>query len=441
MTSWQGILYAIMVTALLAGCGRFDDVKIKIEPFPQRVATVEPFFPTAQECPQGRYNVALAPTAWRFRFRDEAQNLEELGLRTDNIRHCHQRTRELTWDTHGEFVDEDPSDPFKDPYKWGFNYTIAEMHDSFMRYGNKGYRSEDPSEQPNRTFTDSFISEELKCYDAVTVVLRGWRLRFLNGDHHLRRAQIRISNVQYNWETGKVSWDVRARLADKNNDDPYEWKYQWLIIGCRDCQIKAAHETQTFGFLNTWQVQVPETRWSRETSDEESEADEVPKTSSATFFQGWKFRYDNLTDSEKDTKVRELGMSLAPGALNEPIQTVHIGAFVDPLGNPYDPAWLVRADVVRIIYPGAYLSSQWFYHDPDRPETTDIDTFLSDGAGRKTRHNLMAYTKSTSCSAAQDHTPPLPDPGDVLPFIGRTDLPQCPTLACLSANRSAMGQK
>lgn len=69
--------------------------------------------------------------------------------------------------------------------------------------------------------------------DSATVFMNGWKLRYLNSDHHIQGFGSAIVNikdartpdgVQLQWEAGGV-------LADQNGDDPYEWCYTFSVVG------------------------------------------------------------------------------------------------------------------------------------------------------------------------------------------------------------------
>ena len=54
-------------------------------------------------------------------------------------------------------------------------------------------------------------------------VLRGFRFRFLNGDHHVRK--LGILPVQ-----SSPNGTAYIYYSDKNGDDPFDWLYRWAIL-------------------------------------------------------------------------------------------------------------------------------------------------------------------------------------------------------------------
>lgn len=69
--------------------------------------------------------------------------------------------------------------------------------------------------------------------DSGTVFMNGWKLRYLNSDHHVQGFGSAIVNIKEERTADglKLSWDAGGVLADKNGDDPYEWCYSYTIVG------------------------------------------------------------------------------------------------------------------------------------------------------------------------------------------------------------------
>lgn len=80
------------------------------------------------------------------------------------------------------------------------------------------------------TFSETFnigIGTGFKC---VNVQLSGWRLDYLNKDHHIDTVSVRISEVDYTEDTGNVSFKVSGAYRDKNGDDDFRWEVWWTIL-------------------------------------------------------------------------------------------------------------------------------------------------------------------------------------------------------------------
>ena len=83
------------------------------------------------------------------------------------------------------------------------------------------------------SFQDTFTAFLGVDYQLVDVALRGWKLRYKDGDHHLSSVEFSIHDANYNASTGYVTFKVRGKLADKNEDDDYTWKLWYTIFALR----------------------------------------------------------------------------------------------------------------------------------------------------------------------------------------------------------------
>jgi hypothetical protein len=71
----------------------------------------------------------------------------------------------------------------------------------------------------------------------ATVVLNGWRLKYLSKDHHVRGLSASIQKVA---ESGnRLTWRARGFLSDKNFDDGYTFCYYYTAMAWNDDAIKA----------------------------------------------------------------------------------------------------------------------------------------------------------------------------------------------------------
>jgi hypothetical protein len=62
-------------------------------------------------------------------------------------------------------------------------------------------------------------------YNTGTVFLNGWRLRYKNGDHHVRGLGSAIFNITQtqNGDQQELHWEAGGVVSDDDGDDPYEW--------------------------------------------------------------------------------------------------------------------------------------------------------------------------------------------------------------------------
>ena len=92
-----------------------------------------------------------------------------------------------------------------------------------------------------REEAEGFIpgSFELPAYaDRATVFLNGWRLLYLNGDHHIRRIEVELREIGITGST--LNWEARGLLADDDFNDDYSFCYTYTVIGWNSRSIDAA---------------------------------------------------------------------------------------------------------------------------------------------------------------------------------------------------------
>lgn len=68
-------------------------------------------------------------------------------------------------------------------------------------------------------------------FRTANVQLAGWDLTYRSKDHHITRATVRISNVDYRSSTGNVSFRVTGCYHDKNRDDDFDWQVWYTVLG------------------------------------------------------------------------------------------------------------------------------------------------------------------------------------------------------------------
>jgi hypothetical protein len=80
------------------------------------------------------------------------------------------------------------------------------------------------------SFSETFALGIGPGFRCVNVQLAGWYLDYVNDDHHINTAQVRISNVTYNSTTGEVTFTVSGYYRDKNGDDDFTWEVWYTVL-------------------------------------------------------------------------------------------------------------------------------------------------------------------------------------------------------------------
>ncbi|HYU32359.1 MAG TPA: hypothetical protein VEW48_09355 [Thermoanaerobaculia bacterium] len=84
------------------------------------------------------------------------------------------------------------------------------------------------------------IQEELvlpKELDQGTVLLNGYRLRYLEDDHHVAGLGTAIGRILI--DKGVLRWEAGGVLSDHNFDDGYEWCYTYTVLAWNSLQLQA----------------------------------------------------------------------------------------------------------------------------------------------------------------------------------------------------------
>jgi hypothetical protein len=94
--------------------------------------------------------------------------------------------------------------------------------------------------ESNKSGTEDVIkvegSQDLPPYaTGATVFLNGWRLRYLNKDHHVAGLGTLISHIRL--EGRSLRWQAGGVLSDKNFDDGYNWCYYYTVIAWNSANI------------------------------------------------------------------------------------------------------------------------------------------------------------------------------------------------------------
>ncbi|MFQ5881616.1 MAG: CARDB domain-containing protein [Candidatus Methylomirabilales bacterium] len=95
-----------------------------------------------------------------------------------------------------------------------------------VKHGSACGESDQPGEEEVVELAGSFT---LPAYaNAATVLLRGWQLRYLGGDEHLRWLSASIADIELSGS--ELSWVARGDMADDDFEDGYEFCYYYTVL-------------------------------------------------------------------------------------------------------------------------------------------------------------------------------------------------------------------
>lgn len=142
----------------------------------------------------------------------------------------------LRWTTRVTLSDKNGDDDFY----WEINTGIGGLRGAYVFNGPRIDEGRSGGSGPtgNITYSGDFHqSEELKDYDAATVVLTGWKLGFSgeDSDHEIKKMGFRLIHVTFEKETGKVHWVVKPTLADNSSERrQFFWAYSWTVVAVKN---------------------------------------------------------------------------------------------------------------------------------------------------------------------------------------------------------------
>ncbi len=84
----------------------------------------------------------------------------------------------------------------------------------------------------------------------ATVILNGWRLQYLDGDHNVTGLGTVIKNIRI--ERNTLKWEAAGAMSDKNFDDGYSWCYRWTVVAWNPSQLAllADHKNDDCGAVD-----------------------------------------------------------------------------------------------------------------------------------------------------------------------------------------------
>ena len=183
----------------------------------------------------GKYNVGVASTTWGFNFRNDEHQIGEIRFMNE-VPYFWESVGNVTWKSNIAYHDVNSDADFN----WYTQYAVFAIPHSFMVYNYSGIMRGGPARQ--KIHAQSFSSAGLKGFSDATVVLTGWRFGFWGEDHPLAKIGVRLTDVNYDKNTGIITWNVQNAFEDKDGDDNYYWSYQYLVIALNrnkdiDCPV------------------------------------------------------------------------------------------------------------------------------------------------------------------------------------------------------------
>lgn len=173
--------------------------------------------------------------------------------------------------------------------------------------------------------------------DSGTIILNGWDLRYLHGDHEVRSLRADITHSKLVTGGGGAPilvFEVAGELSDQNWDDAYEFCVHYTGIGYNASFFDARIEGDYNG-IDTWALQTEaegavstlETIWAEATLKGSDSIVVIPR--------GFDFQFDNEFECEfrippcrwedpADHHLRQVAYSM-----------FQIGATPNPSGNPH----------------------------------------------------------------------------------------------------------
>jgi hypothetical protein len=117
--------------------------------------------------------------------------------------------------------------------------SIARFDDGTMLIDTIGPAcAESPADRRRGAITIEGSASLPEFVNRATVVLNGWRLRYLRSDHHVRSAGVTILDIAQ--KERQLTWSAVGDLFDRNGDDPFEFCYVYTVLGWNAGTIDAA---------------------------------------------------------------------------------------------------------------------------------------------------------------------------------------------------------
>jgi hypothetical protein len=89
-------------------------------------------------------------------------------------------------------------------------------------------------EIPMRIQEELVLPREL---DQATVLLNGFRLRYLDDDHHVGGLGTAIGAIEI--DRGVLHWEAGGAISDNDFNDGYEWCYTYTVLAWNSLQLQA----------------------------------------------------------------------------------------------------------------------------------------------------------------------------------------------------------
>ena len=178
--------------------------------------------------------------------------------------------------------------------------------------------------------------------EAATVVLKGWGFDFTHKDHHIDVIGIRLTEVEYDPESGTVEWVAEAELRDKSSDDDFRWRYQWEVIGLPEGEVATFARVGSDGG-NTDLDPVTETNSTLSGYD-----------LAVVLPQGWRFDY-----ASKDHETKEIRFGVRNAQYDSDEGRVRWTAVLNYSDQKPADDYTWRYDLAAIAFNGGRFFNWW----------------------------------------------------------------------------------
>jgi hypothetical protein len=86
--------------------------------------------------------------------------------------------------------------------------------------------------------------------DRATVILNGWRLDYVGGDHSVLALGSAITDIRVDPKLHRVTWNALGLIRDNGGDKGYDWSYQFTVVAWNDANLNAFVDEGDFGLRN-----------------------------------------------------------------------------------------------------------------------------------------------------------------------------------------------
>ncbi|HRI69657.1 MAG TPA: transglutaminase-like domain-containing protein [Polyangium sp.] len=167
--------------------------------------------------------VVAVPSGFSFDYVSDDHHLKQCGLTCggqtyDKVHERLQFTDSVVFaDINGD-----------DDYRWSAMHHVLRFQNAFTAHEMTPWLAK----THNVTTHDGYFRHEgLRQFSCAVVVPTAWEFNFTNDDHHINKMAFEIETGAFDRTQGEIHWKTRVTYADKNFDDPYNYRYGYVILG------------------------------------------------------------------------------------------------------------------------------------------------------------------------------------------------------------------